>query len=199
MKCRFWEWADEQDTHSDASSTPSKASRPQGFWAPAVKVEKSDPLRSPSPGVIAPASHVFQSPSPVKVEKSDVFQSQPSAVAASNSNMFQFQSPPPAKVEQYDPFRSPPSAVAAPGSHVFRSPSPVKPQPSKAALQSPVQVSCSEVSPSPKKEPLPLPAADEDLKEGLSGLTLNSSGSPMPELKRANPRRGWRRFLCWKV
>jgi hypothetical protein len=142
---------------------------------------------------------VSPSPSPVKVEKSDAFQSPPPAVAASTSNMFQFRSPPPAKVEQDDPFRSPLSAVAASGSHVFGSPSPVKAQPSKAALRSPVQVSCSEVSPSPKKEPLPLPAADEDLNEGLSGLTLNSSGSPMPERKRANSRYGWRRFLCWKV
>lgn len=259
MKCRFWEREEEPDTHSDAYSTPPKASSSQGSWASAVKVEKTDPFRSPSPAVIAPASHVFQSPSPVKVEKSDAFQSPPAEVAASNnkvyqlqsqppakleqydsfrspssrviapaihvfqspapvkveksdafqsppaevaasnSNMYQLQSPPPAKLEQSDPFRSPPSAVAAPASHVFRSPSPVKAQPNKAALQSPVQVSCSEVSPSPKKEPLPLPAANNDLKDGLSGLTLNGSGLPMPEPKRARSGRGWRRFLCWKV
>lgn len=145
MKCRFWEWEGEQDTHSDASSTPSppKASSSQGLRAPAVKVEKNDPFRTPPSAVTAPTSdvfhfqprppvkvektepfrfpsavaaptsHIFQFQSPVKTEKSDAFQSPLSAAAASNSNMFQFQSPPPIKVEKSDPFRPPPSAVAA--------------------------------------------------------------------------------------
>lgn len=66
MKCRFWKWGEELNKHSDTFPTPPKASSSQGSWAPAVKVEKSDPFRSPSSTVIAPVSHVFQSPSAVK-------------------------------------------------------------------------------------------------------------------------------------
>lgn len=81
-KCRFWEWADEQTTDSEASSTPPKAKSKDDFWSP-VKVERSDVFRAPS-AVEAESSHVFRSPSPMKVKASEVL---PSPVEVKHSEV----------------------------------------------------------------------------------------------------------------
>lgn len=96
------------------------------------------------------------------------------------------------KVKTSDAYRSP-AAVEAESSYVFQSSSPVKTEPSKE-LPSPVEVKCSEVSLSPKKEPSP-PPVQHDITEGLARVTLNSSPTPEPKKSRFRCVRRWIRRL----